>query len=455
MITKKFHESKRKFSGAFTENKIKIGTFESRFDIAEAKSDDEKKEKLLVTMEAIHVGKTRNGTYYTKNGLMAGLSSWTQPHEKPVLTHHNSRTGEPIGRIKSAKFEEKTLSGREGLVFEVEITDPEAIEKVKDGRYQTVSIGGYTDSVVCNCCGTDRMEEWCEHYPGEVYDGQECHFIIGTTFGEEVSYVNTPADINAGNVSMKSVSESVGQSDDEPITQVARPEGMAGIAASADAGVDEQGLQQENPEDGKTSEQTDETPEGAQDGAKVDEAQAPVVEEGKTSPEEGPEAEKSVEESNGENPPSSEQQADQTVSPEQNDAVLESVRLKADNALLTEENKNLRNEIAVLEAKVKESVAKEVIQLKKKLGRHDVDGIEESKLIEEHTKRSLDSLQDALNDLVKEANREYRSNGVENPALGGSLHEGKGDSEESATPKKKTSAMELVAEMVSSMGRGR
>lgn len=456
MITKKFHESKRKIAGSFTENKIKIGNFESRYEISESKDDGKKKEKLLVTMEAIHVGKTRNGTFYTETGLKEGLSSWTQPHEKPVLTHHNSRNGEPIGRIKSAKFEEKTLSGRKGLVFEVEITDPEAIEKVKDGRYQTVSIGGYTDSVVCNCCGVDRMNEWCEHYPGEVYDGQECHFIIGTTFGEEVSYVNTPADINAGNISMQSVTESVNGEDDEPIAQVARPEGMAGIAASADAGVDEEGLRQEDPESGQTQEQTDEEPEGVKENAEPDEAQAPVVEEGTSSPEEEPEAGKTVEESNGDNPPSSEQQTDQAATPKEDDAVLETVKLKADNALLEAENETLRNQLAVYEAQMKESIAKEVIQLKKKLGRHDVDGIEESKLIEEHAKRSIDSLKDARDDLLKEANREHRSTKVDNPALGGAVLEGKYvSSMEEGKTKEKTSAANLVSNMVGFLSRSR
>lgn len=451
MITKKFHESKRKMSGMFTENKLKIGKFESRFDLEESKNDSEKKEKLLVTMEAIHVGKTRNGTFYTETGLKEGISSWTQPHEKPVLTHHNSRTGEPIGRIKSAKFEEKTLSGRKGLVFEVEISDKEAIEKVKDGRYQTVSIGGYTDSVVCNCCGVDRMNEWCEHYPGEVYDGQECHFIIGTTFGEEVSYVNTPADVNAGNVSMQSITESV-DGEDEPIQQVARPEGMAGIAASADAGVDEGTLQQENPEEGKTEEGVQEEPEGAQDGATIDEDQVPVVEEGKSSPEEDPEATTVVEESNGDNPPSSEQQADQAASSDTNDVVLETVQLKAEKALLEEENNSLRSQISVLEAQVKEHIAKEVIEFKKKLGRQDVDGVEESKLVEEYMARSIDSLKDARDDLMKEANREHRSTKIDNPGLGGAIVEGKDASQEDEPVNEKTTALGLVTNMVKSMG---
>ncbi len=166
-----------------------------------------KPKKLIVTMEAIHVGRTRNYTFYTKEGLMTGLSSWTSPHQKPVLTHHNDRDGEPIGRIIKAEFAEVTQSGKPGLVFTVEITDPVAMEKVMDGRYQTVSIGANTDKITCNICGTDRTQEWCEHYPGTQYEDQVAHLIIGTTLGREVSYVNTPADEYAGNTGIQIVNE--------------------------------------------------------------------------------------------------------------------------------------------------------------------------------------------------------------------------------------------------------
>lgn len=169
--------------------------------------------KLIVKMEAIHTGRTKNFTYYTEEGLKAGLSTWTQPYNKPVLTHHNEYNGEPIGRIIEAAYEETTLAGKGGLVFTVEITDPTAIEKVLDGRYSTVSIGASTNKVTCNICGTDRTESWCDHYPGQKYgegdDTQFAHLIVGETYGREISYVNTPADENAGNRSVQVVDESV------------------------------------------------------------------------------------------------------------------------------------------------------------------------------------------------------------------------------------------------------
>lgn|GEM_PF-3337899 len=203
----KEHEQKKWVPKILNENLGTIGKIQQESIQVLNESAKGKPKKLIVQIEAIHVGRTRNFTYYTKEGLTAGLESWTSPRQKPVLTHHNDVDGEPIGRILKAEFHDVTMSGKPGLMFTVEITDPVAIEKVLDGRYQTVSIGANTDKVTCNICGTDRTQEWCEHYPGENYEDQTCHFIIGTTYGREVSYVNVPADEYAGNTGVTAVYE--------------------------------------------------------------------------------------------------------------------------------------------------------------------------------------------------------------------------------------------------------
>lgn len=198
------HTSKALFpkGKAFTESATltvpKI-TVENKQQLNESFGPNNKR-KLIVTMEAIHVGRTANFTHYTREGLKNGVQSWTTPYNKPVITHHNQHSGEPVGRILSAEYSESMPSGREGLLFTVEITEADAVEKVLDGRYQTVSIGATTDKVTCNICHTDRTQEWCEHWRGESYDGKTCEYFIGTTFGQEVSYVNVPADENAGNI---------------------------------------------------------------------------------------------------------------------------------------------------------------------------------------------------------------------------------------------------------------
>jgi galactokinase len=77
------------------------------------------------------------------------------------------------------------------------ITDQDAIQKILDKRYLTVSIGGGSDHAYCSICGTDKKVEACDHYRGEVHDGQLCFYISGLMDFDHVSYVASPADDNA------------------------------------------------------------------------------------------------------------------------------------------------------------------------------------------------------------------------------------------------------------------
>lgn len=181
--------------------------------IESSKSGSE--EPLKVTVEAIHTGLTRNFTFYEEAGLKAGTTTWTTPYNKPVLTHHY-KMGEPIGRVTGARYNSSSLiSPDKGCIeITIEVSDPEAIAKIKDKRYNTVSIGAETDSVKCSICGVNRIHSWCEHYRGEKYNedgqidrsGKLCYWIIGNVNFDEVSFVNIPSDPNAMVVSM---SESV------------------------------------------------------------------------------------------------------------------------------------------------------------------------------------------------------------------------------------------------------
>ncbi len=158
---------------------------------------------IFPKIEAIHVGITKNKTFYPAASLKgdfsskSGVYSWVLPYRKPMLTHHNQYGGEPIGRVKNAIFAKETQAGKEGLMITAEITDSEAIEKVLDGRYFTVSIGAETSSAICSICGVNRVEEWCDHRKGKTYDGKECYWIIGEMWFSELSFVNIPADQDA------------------------------------------------------------------------------------------------------------------------------------------------------------------------------------------------------------------------------------------------------------------
>jgi hypothetical protein len=171
-------------------------------DITEAQASESP--ALTVRIEAIHVGLTRNLTFYQEDKLKSSIQTWTSPYNKPVLTHHN-KMGEPIGRVKSAQFNAQSLSspGRGCVELICEVSGLDAVGKLRDGRYLTVSIGAETNSVKCSICGTDILNEgWCDHEKGERYNskgdpdpsGQLCYWVIGDLSFDEVSFVNIPSD---------------------------------------------------------------------------------------------------------------------------------------------------------------------------------------------------------------------------------------------------------------------
>lgn len=161
---------------------------------------------LKPRIAAIHAGRTRNDNIYPAEKLKgdmvakptpSGVYSFLYPYPKPMLKNHDIET-EPLGRIMNAQFVRDSATGSETIIIIPHITDPDAIEKVMDGRYMTVSIGASTDAAICNICGKDIINEgWCEHDRGTTYDGVICGWIVGNLWFNECSFVNVPADSNA------------------------------------------------------------------------------------------------------------------------------------------------------------------------------------------------------------------------------------------------------------------
>lgn len=198
-----FVNGKLKFSESLViENKIaKVNKDQIINSFKEA--DGTTKVMLKPRIEAIHAGRTKNNTIYLKEKLQgdrekhSGVHSWTYPYPKPMIINHDTRN-EPLGRITSAQYIEDSVTGKPCIVISPEITDKEAIEKLMDGRYLTVSVGCFVDSATCNICGSNVMEDWCEHYRGEEYDGVICGWVLGDLDFYECSFVNVPADQHAG-----------------------------------------------------------------------------------------------------------------------------------------------------------------------------------------------------------------------------------------------------------------
>lgn len=158
---------------------------------------------LLPRIEAIHAGRTRNFNYYPADKLKgdaqlgSGVYSWLDPYPKPVIYNHDTDT-DATGRILSAAYADYTQAGRPGIILIPKITEPSAVQALKDGRLLTVSIGATSDAAICSICGTDIVNEgFCGHMKGEEYNGQVCEWIAGNIWFDELSWVNVPADSDA------------------------------------------------------------------------------------------------------------------------------------------------------------------------------------------------------------------------------------------------------------------
>lgn len=161
-------------------------------------SDKKMPSKIITVVESIHNGITKNYTMYPADKLEASAESWQHPYNKPVIKNHNTYE-EPLGRVVKHEFKKSVIDPDKFTIqLHLEISDPDTIQKVMDGRYHTLSIGGATDSCVCSICGKDILKEgYCGHWKGRAYEGKTAHWTVGNMEFEEISFVNVPADGNA------------------------------------------------------------------------------------------------------------------------------------------------------------------------------------------------------------------------------------------------------------------
>lgn len=183
-----------------------------------------------VTIEAIHEGVTRNFHEFSAENLKKALKSWTSPYKKPVLKDHMTSgyfmdAPPPLGRVQSAKFVESVLKrGVMAHQLELLITDREAIERIDDERYLTLSVGASVDEVYCSICGAELLQSralWDhEHARGKKYKGKTATWVLSGIEFNEVSFVNVPADPHAQVLSV--VPDDGTQADDSAAEEVSQ-----------------------------------------------------------------------------------------------------------------------------------------------------------------------------------------------------------------------------------------
>lgn len=157
-----------------------------------------KNKALIVEIASIHEGVTANHTDYSAPELEKAVESWTTPYPRPIIINHNRET-DPLGRVVNAKMD-KEADGTPFIRLQVMVSDPAAVERVRDGRYLTGSVGGAAGKVNCSICEADWSNASmfgpvpCEHKRGKEYDGKKANLKMADIEFKEYSFVNTPAD---------------------------------------------------------------------------------------------------------------------------------------------------------------------------------------------------------------------------------------------------------------------
>lgn len=157
---------------------------------------------IMVDIEGIHVGPTRNFTWYTEEALKNSQKSWSIPYQRPLILHHNEKDGKIIGRVLNATYTTShTRSNTGALLFTCNVSDKDGKEGVKDGRLKTASIGVIAKKVTCSICGNDiTLNGECEHERGEIYNNERCYWKVHDMEAKELSYVIVPSDVYSHNV---------------------------------------------------------------------------------------------------------------------------------------------------------------------------------------------------------------------------------------------------------------
>lgn len=164
------------------------------------------KDSIMQDIAGIHVGPTRNFTWYTEEALDSSIPSWTKPYQRPLIMHHNEKDGKIIGRVVHAEKQSlNTRSGTPALIFTCNVPDKDGKEQILDGRLKTVSIGVIAHDVRCSICNKQvELDETgypdCGHMRGNLYKNEVCYWMIYKMEAKELSYVIVPSDIYAHNL---------------------------------------------------------------------------------------------------------------------------------------------------------------------------------------------------------------------------------------------------------------
>jgi hypothetical protein len=170
---------------------------------------------IIISSDASHYGiVNENYRLYTIESGKKAYQTFYKPVAKPMLKMHDPWS-DPPGRVYDAMVIEGSFrtNGQTaiGLLKTGSfITDPNTIERIKDGRYVTLSTGFSASSKRCSICGFDwyqyelnpekyRAErgEMCEHQDGKIYNKKLSYLEVDVARYNELSIVEGPAHDSA------------------------------------------------------------------------------------------------------------------------------------------------------------------------------------------------------------------------------------------------------------------
>jgi len=158
--------------------------------------------KIELKIKASHYNFINDNFFlYSEKAVKKGSKSWISPYKRPFIINHD-KNKDPLGRVYDVALvkSEDTNEPENYILLTAYITDKDAIEKVLDGRYDTVSVGSRSNKIICSECDQILTHDGlCEHKKGSLNDeGERIYWIIDQITYIEVSFVNEPADQFAG-----------------------------------------------------------------------------------------------------------------------------------------------------------------------------------------------------------------------------------------------------------------
>jgi len=215
-------------------------------------------------VRATHSGQLMPFRCYTGWGMKTGTKSWfstdrggTAGYDKPVLVNHDMAVP-PLGRVVSAEYQQLKFGddwdndwrfpdtgtdlGSGFIVTTSHIKDKEAIQKIMDGRFDTVSTAQTASHAWCSFCGSE-VRTGCDHFPGNTYKTEDddseylCYIVTGIFDYHEISFVNRPRQPNAKGLSFQMIKDHLSDETEDLLVMAdedSRPIDGLAVRTSAD-----------------------------------------------------------------------------------------------------------------------------------------------------------------------------------------------------------------------------